>query len=157
MNIEPSDKLEKMVSDLLRAQPPRRAPLNLERRILSELRRQARPWWQQNFIYWPLAARGALLVVGVLVARLCLEVIAWVGGGSGLLVTPTALVRPTQWTHKILDVATGTKDLGLVVFHAIPSMWLVAALGVAAVFYTVFFGLCATAYRTLFAQPAFQR
>jgi hypothetical protein len=157
MSSESNDKLEKPVSDLLRAQPARRAPANLERRILSELRRQALPWWQQNFIYWPVAARTALLVVGVLVARLCLEVSVWVGGGSGLLAAPAALVRPTQWTHKILDVATGAKDLGLVVLHAIPSTWLVAALGVAAVFYAVFFGLCATAYRTLFAQSAFQR
>jgi hypothetical protein len=154
MNTESSDKLEKKVSSLLRAQPARRAPANLERRVLSELRRQAQPWWQQNFIHWPVLARAALVVAGTLVARLCLGVSAWMGGGSRLLATPTALLRPTQWTHKILDVAIGTKDLGLVVLHAIPSMWLVAALGVAAVFYAIFFGLCATAYRTLFAQPA---
>jgi hypothetical protein len=157
MTNDAGEKLEKRVSELLRAQPSRRAPLNLERRVMSELRRQAQPWWQQNFIYWPLAARAALLIVGVLVARLCLEVSAWVGGGSRLFATPAALVRSTQWTHKMLDLATGAKDLGLVVLHAIPSMWLVAALGIAAVFYALFFGLCATAYRTLFAQSALQR
>ncbi|MGA3157711.1 MAG: hypothetical protein ABSE43_09095, partial [Steroidobacteraceae bacterium] len=121
MKIESSDKFEKMVSDLLRAQPPRRAPLNLERRVLSELRRQAQPWWQQNFIYWPLTARAALVVACALVARLCIGVSAWIGGGSRLLATPAALVRPAEWSHKILDVAIGTRDLGLVVLHAIPS------------------------------------
>jgi hypothetical protein len=50
MTNEPNDKLEKRVSELLRAQPSRRAPLNLERRVMSELRRQVQPWWQQNFI-----------------------------------------------------------------------------------------------------------
>jgi hypothetical protein len=157
MKIESGDKLEKIVNELLRAQPPRRAPLNLERRVMSELRRQALPWWQQSFLYWPLLARAALVVACALVARLCLGISMWLGGGSRLLATPSALVRPAEWTHRILDVAAGTRDLGLVVLHAIPSTWLIAVLGVAAVFYAVFFGLCATAYRMLFAQPAFQR
>jgi len=157
MNNEPNDKLEKKVGELLRAQPSRRAPATLERRVMGELRRQALPWWQQNFIYWPLPARAALLVVCALIARLCLGVTAWVSGGSRLLATPVALVRAPEWTHKLLSVATGTRDLGLVVIHAIPSLWFVAVLAVAAVLYAVFFGLCATAYRTLFAQQAFQR
>lgn len=157
MTNETGEKLEKRVTELLRAQPPRRAPLNLERRVMSELRRQAQPWWQQNFIYWPVPARAALLIVGLLVARLCLGISAWMGGGSRLLATPLALARPAEWTHKILDVASGTRDLGLVVLHAIPSSWFVVALGAAAVFYAIFFGLCATAYRTLFAQQALQR
>jgi hypothetical protein len=154
MKSESSDKLEKIANDLLRAQPLRRAPLNLERRVLSELRRQAQPWWQQNLIYWPWLARAALVIACTLIARLCLGISVWLGGGSRLLATPAALVRPAEWGHKLLDVAIGTRDLGLVVLHAIPSLWLTAALGVAAVFYAVFFGLCATAYRTLFAQPA---
>jgi hypothetical protein len=157
MKSESSDKLEKIVSDLLRAQPPRRAPVNLERRVMSELRRQLLPWWQQNFIHWPLLARAMLVIVGALVAWLCLGVSAWMGSGSRLLAAPAVLTRPAEWTHKLLSVASGARDLGLVVLHAIPSTWIVAALAVAAVFYAVFFGLCASAYRMLFAQQAFQR
>jgi hypothetical protein len=157
MTNESSDKREKIIGELLRAQPPRRAPANLERRVMSELRRQALSWWQQNFSYWPLPARAALVIACALVARLCLGISTWMDSGSRLLATPAALVRPAEWTHKILDVASGTRDLGLVVLHAIPSTWIVVALAVAAVFYAAFFGLCAGVYRTLFAQPALQR
>jgi hypothetical protein len=157
MNTEPGEKLERLIGDLARAQPARRAPMSLEQRVLSELRRQVMPWWQQNFLYWPLLARVVLMMVGVVVARLCLGVTTWVGGGSRLLASHSALTLPAELGHKVLNVATGTKDLGLVVIHAIPTMWIVIALGVMAVFYATFFGLCAGAYRMLFAQQAIQR
>lgn len=157
MKTEPGDKLEKLISGIARAQPARRAPMSLEQRVLGELRRQVLPWWQQNFLYWPLFARVLLMMVGLVVARLCLGVSSWVGGGSRLLPTHGALNLPAEFGHKMLNVATGTKDLGLVVIHAIPTMWIVIALGVTAVFYATFFGLCAGAYRMLFAQQAIQR
>lgn len=157
MKLEAGEKLEKLIQEVTRAQPARRAPLNLERRVLSELRRQTLPWWQQNFLYWPLLARVLLMIGGVLVARLCLGVTSWVGGGSRLLASHSALALPAEFGHKMLNVATGTRDLGLVVIHAIPTLWVVIALAVAAIFYAAFFGLCAGAYRMLFAQQVPQR
>jgi hypothetical protein len=157
MNTEPGNKLERLIGGIARAQPARRAPLSLERRVLSELRRQVLPWWQQNFLYWPLLARVLLMMVGVVVARLCLGVTTWIGGGSRLLASHSTFALPAELGHKMLNVATGTRDLGLVVIHAIPSTWIVVALVVTAVFYATFFGLCAGAYRMLFAQQAIQR
>jgi hypothetical protein len=157
MKSEPGEKFEKIIGQVLRAQPTRRAPATLERRVLGELRRQAQPWWQQSFIHWPVLARATLVIACTLIARLCFGISAWLGGGSHLVATPVALARPVVWTHKLFDVAIGARDLGLVVVHAIPSFWVAVTLAVAAVFYALFFGLCAGAYRMLFAQPVLQR
>ena len=158
MNEQSQQRLEKLIERTLRAQPLRSAPASLEQRVLGELRaRAARPWWQQSFLHWPLAARAALVVVCALVARLCMGVSVWMGASAPVLATPQVVSRSFTWSQKLIGAAGAVRDILLLIVHALPTQWLVIALALAAIFYTVFFGLCATAYRTLFVQPAFQR
>ncbi len=64
-------QLERLVGDVLRDQPLRRAPASLEARVLSQIhQRQVLPWWRMSFTQWPMAARVALVLALVAVAKL---------------------------------------------------------------------------------------
>ena len=53
------EKLERLVGQVLRDQPLRRAPASLEARVLGELAARARlPWWRRGITTWPVAVRN---------------------------------------------------------------------------------------------------
>jgi hypothetical protein len=58
------ERLEQLLGRTVRDLPLRRAPLELELRVLGELeRRQASPWWRLSFAHWPFLARGGLIAL----------------------------------------------------------------------------------------------
>ena len=54
------EKLERLVSQVLRDQPLRQAPASLEARVLGELATRARqPWWRRGVASWPVGGTCA--------------------------------------------------------------------------------------------------
>jgi hypothetical protein len=69
MQTDPEKELEEQIHQELRDLPPVSAPVDLIARVQSTIyARENRPWWQQPWMAWPMAARvvSALVVcVGV--------------------------------------------------------------------------------------------
>lgn len=144
------EQLEQKIHAVLREQPARRAPMSLEQRVLGEIaRRQAQPWWQRSFVYWPNSVRLAFLVVATGVAG---AVLLFSMQLLGLVSTEsvTQISAPLQGAWNTLRVA-GSTIAGLVA----PSMpelnttYLYAGLAIVGGAYAVMLGLGATAYRVL--------
>ena len=71
MNPAPDPKLESLLDAELKKLPPLPAPAALVPNVLARLAaRSARPWWQQAWWDWPLAAQAAflLLALGIVAA-----------------------------------------------------------------------------------------
>lgn len=144
------EQLEQQIHAVLRDQPPRRAPLSLEARVLGEIaRRQALPWWRKSIAYWPQSMRlgfivlSSALVVGGLLGSMHL---------AGMLTAQTfaPVVDPVVGGIATLRAA-GVVLLDLVrpLAPSISSQWLYAALAVIGASYALLVGLSATAYRML--------
>ncbi len=147
------EQLEQKIHAVLREQPSRRAPFSLEARVLGEIaRRQALPWWQKSFAYWPAPVRTAFVVLG-----LALVAAALLGSMqlAGVVGTETIdnLLRPARDAAATLRTA-GAALWGLVddFLPTISTQWLYLALGVVGAAYALMLALGATAYRVLW-QP----
>jgi F0F1-type ATP synthase membrane subunit c/vacuolar-type H+-ATPase subunit K len=69
MQPEFDPKLEAFVHQELRKLPDLPAPPTLASRVLAAIRaRENKPWWQQSWWNWPLAAKAAFLVMAVAIA-----------------------------------------------------------------------------------------
>jgi hypothetical protein len=154
MTQQPKDEhLEQFLDRALRDLPPRRAPVELEARVLEELqRRAALPWWRLSFGYWPLPARCMLLVICGGLVGLTIWDHPW--QLSGVQHVTEAASVSLSWASPAMSVigfAAGTVG---VVERSIPVTWLYLGLGFAALLYAMLFGLGAAAYRTLYLQPS---
>jgi hypothetical protein len=64
-------KLERIIDQELRKLPDLPAPQTLAPRVLAAIRaRAAKPWWQQSWWNWPLAAQVAFVAVAIAIAGL---------------------------------------------------------------------------------------
>lgn len=144
------EQLEQQIHAVLRDQPPRRAPLSLEARVLGEIsRRQALPWWRKSYTYWPQSVRLIFMVVSV----------ACVAGGllgsmhlAGLLSAQTfaPIVQPVVGAIATLRAAGhALYELVRPLAPSISTSWLYVALAVIGAAYALLVGLGATAYRVL--------
>lgn len=144
------DKLEQMVHQALRALPERRAPLELEQRVLAAIAaRRALPWWRQSFAHWPLAARGAFLVLSAVLAAVVAAGFFHTGATAA---GADALARPAAWLGLARTVAAGIGAAGSALWHSVASPWLYGALALVAVMYAALIGLGATACRLFLHQ-----
>ena len=142
-------QLERLVGDVLRNQPLRRAPASLETRVLSQIhQRQVLPWWRMSFMQWPVGARIALVLALAGVAKLTLDVIAW------MFSAPTPVNKTVESSVTWAKSTAGTLETvfatARTLFEVIPSHWITLALVFAAGMYFMLFALGATAYRTLY-------
>lgn len=144
------EELEQKIHAVLREQPPRRAPMSLEARVLGEIaRRQALPWWHQSYAYWPNAIKLSFLVIatgvagGVLLASM--HMLGLVSGDS-----IRQLFEPLFGAAHTLRAA-GAAVAGLVTpaMPEISNTVLYGGLAVVGGAYAVMLGLGATAYRVL--------
>ncbi|MDB4473611.1 hypothetical protein N9023_01270 [Opitutaceae bacterium] len=144
------EQLEQKIHAVLREQPARRAPMSLEQRVLGEIaRRQALPWWQRSFVYWPNSVRLTFLVVATGIAGAVLlfsmQLLGLVSADS-----ITQLAEPVRGAWNTLRVAGST--IGGLVAPTMPELnakYLYAGLAVVGGAYAVMLGLGATAYRVL--------
>ncbi|MBP9914109.1 MAG: hypothetical protein KBF26_11955 [Opitutaceae bacterium] len=144
------ENLEKLLHQTLRSLPDRRAPRSLETRVLAAIAaQQALPWWRQSFTHWPLAARGAFLVVTALLAA---AIIALCFRTTGELPAASWLAGPAALWARVSAVCGGVSSFFAVVVRSIPALWLYGGLAFIATMYAALFGLGAAAYRSFFVQ-----
>jgi hypothetical protein len=149
---EPRDPLEPLIDRTLRAQPPRRAPRTLEARVLAELaRRAALPWWHKSYAHWPAAVRGAFFVLSALAAALLVA-------GVFLLTHTTApadlageIAGRFEGFATLREIVATVAAKSLVLWRAIPPLWLYSAVALAAAGYATLVGVGAAAYRAFVA------
>lgn len=144
------EELEKLIHQTLRSLPDRPAPRSLETRVLAAIEaRQALPWWRQSFVHWPLAARGAFLLVTAFLAAVLI--------GLGFH-TESAVESTTAFSGSLAFVAhlkvlwAGVSNLGHLLTRNIPTYWVYGTITFVVVMYTTLIGLGATAYRLFFHQ-----
>ena len=143
------EKLEQLVDSVARAQPPRRAPVSLEARVLAQIALQQGqlPWWRKGFAHWPLVARGAFLIASYGFIRLALA-----GAMSVVDFLRSTDVAGVETLHRTGEAVSATVALSSLVLHAIPPMWLYGGAAFGFALYAVLFGLGTFAYRTLYVQ-----
>lgn len=148
------ERLEHLVTRVLREQPLLRAPASLETRILAQIGRRARqPWWRRGFDRWPLA--GRLLIIAV-----CCTSIAtlWIFS-SALWARLTAAAAHPEFggaATSILDTGRGILSLGSLtarLLQAVPREWLVGGLIATGALYAILFALVAIGYSLLCSRP----
>jgi hypothetical protein len=145
-----NEELEKLIHQTLRSVPDRRAPRSLENRVLAAIAaQQALPWWRQSFTAWPVAARGAFLLVTAILAA---ALLAGFFRASGEVQSASMLAGPLAMLAKLQAVVAGIGGFGAIVWRSIPSLWLYGGLAFVVTMYAAFFGLGAAAYRSFFAQ-----
>jgi hypothetical protein len=139
---EPRERqLERYIDKALRDQPLRRAPVDLESKVMAEIaRRAAAPWWQGSFSGWPVAARLLFIVASAGFIALVLKASAMIIDP----IKPGALLADVAWIPSLL-MTIGT------VFRDLPSLWVYGGVAILGVLYLTLFGVSAAAYRTLYA------
>jgi len=148
------EELEARLHAVLREQPMRRAPDTLAQRVLAEIaRRDARPWWQKSYAYWPAGVRMAFLVLSLCAATAIGFAAMLFLGGNTLAESITGAVRPVVEAFGTCRAAgAALVDLVRGWLPSISPIWIYGALGAAGAAYAALVGLGATAYRLL-QQP----
>ena len=144
MNDRDDEKLERLIEGVCSSLPQRRAPAELERRVLQELaRRAALPWWRMGFAQWPAAARGGLLVVCLSLAALSLT--------SGLAQRfDLQALQTWGFVRPFVGLLAVIGNSATLVASLIPPLWIYVTLSVGTGLYLLLFGIGAVAYRTLY-------
>ena len=113
------EKLERLVSQVLREQPLRRAPASLEARVLSELAARARlPWWRRGVASWPAAVRVPVIAGCAVCVPLFWVLSLWLATRL-VPVTRARIAGPLAMLHGIGNTFAA---LGTVVTHIIQSV-----------------------------------
>jgi len=145
------EPLERLIGQVLGAQPPRRAPRTLESRVMAAIaRREAVPWWRSSFLHWPLLARVAFLLASAGIVKLALSGVVWLTQEVRPQPLIGAMARPLTWAERTTDSLWRIVELSQAVLQAVPSSWIYGAVAVAAILYIALIALGATAYRTLY-------
>ena len=151
MNSSPDHEknLERFVHQALRELPPHRAPRSLESRVFAALaRRAALPWWKQDFVHWPAAARGAFLVSTAALAA----ALVWVLGGLNVAPATEAISANLTWIDSLRAIAGSVGNLAAIVFRSVSPAWFYGGAIAIVSLYATLFGLGTAAYRTLYAN-----
>jgi hypothetical protein len=149
---EKDHALQQLLDDAFQHLPARRAPRDLESRVMRELeRRAALPWWRKTFAHWPAAARGAFVLTCSGLIGLMLLGGHWTATTVHTLQGSAAM--PLSVAREAMALFTATGELAVLLANAIPAAWLYVGLATGAVLYAVLFGLGAAAYRTLYLTP----
>jgi hypothetical protein len=135
------DELERQVTRALRAQPPRRAPSTLERRVLAQIEAGATViGWRRGFAHWPMAARIAFLAASVGIVKIALLLGTWLATPLDSPAVSVQLPSQISWLQTLF-VAIGS------VVHTVPSVWVHGGIAILALMYVALFGIGASAYR----------
>jgi hypothetical protein len=152
------EKLERLVGQALRAQPPRRAPASLEGRVLREITARARlPWWRRGISSWPLSVRIPVIAACAICVPLVWVGSVWLAAHLVSVVTQPGIAVPLA---AVRDVGQTIVSLGTVtsqVLHDIPRDWLVGGLIATATLYAALFALVALGYSLLYPRTDYSK
>ncbi|WP_116811023.1 hypothetical protein [Steroidobacter cummioxidans] len=142
---EQHEQLERFIDQALRDQPVRRAPVDLESKVMAEIaRRAAAPWWQGSFSGWPVAARLLFIIGSAGFITLVLKASAMIIDPINPGARSAALFADVAWIPSLF-MTIGT------VFRDLPSLWVYGGATILGALYLTLFGVSAAAYRTLYA------
>ena len=154
MKFSPED-LEQFIHRALRELPEHPAPRTLELRVLAEIeRRRALPWWRQSYAHWPVAVRGAFLVLSAVAAAVLVAGLVLLARRPEATAVAGALSDRSAAMLVLRSLAQAGSQAIYGVIHAIPSLWLYGALAFLAVCYATVIGVGAAAYRALLSSRA---
>ncbi|MDE2263761.1 MAG: hypothetical protein KGL45_14655 [Gammaproteobacteria bacterium] len=151
------EKLERLVSQVLRDQPPRRAPASLEARVLGELARRARlPWWRRGVAYWPAAVRVPIITACAVCVPVVWVLSLWLAARllsvtRSRMAGPLATLRDAGHTLASLGAATSH------IIQSIPREWLLGGIIATATLYAVLFALIAVGYSLLYPRSQYSK
>jgi hypothetical protein len=152
------EKLERLVSRVLRDQPPRRAPASLESRVLGELAARARrPWWRRGISSWPLSVRIPVIAGCAVCVPLVWVLSLWLAGHLVSLATHPGVAGPIA---TLLDAGRAVAALDSITTHfiqSIPREWLLGGVIATATLYAVLFALVAAGYTLLCPRPGYSK
>lgn len=151
------EKLERLVSQVLRDQPLRRAPASLEARVLGEIAARARlPWWRRGVASWPAAVRVPVIAGCAVSVPLVWILSLWLAARLASA-TRQRLAGPLASLQAAGHAVT---SLGATISHiiqSIPREWLVGGIIATASLYAVLFALIAVGYSLLYPRTQFSK
>lgn len=151
------EKLERLVSQVLREQPLRRAPASLEARVLNELAARVRlPWWRRGVTSWPAMVRVPVIAGCAVCVPLFWVLSLWLATRL-VPVTRARIAGPLAILHGTRHTLAA---LGAVVTHIIQSVprdWLLGGMIATATLYATIFALIAIGYSLLFPRPEYSK
>jgi hypothetical protein len=152
------EKLERLVGQVLRQQPLRRAPASLEARVLSEIAARARlPWWRQRIASWPAAVRVPVIAVCAICVPLVWIGSVWLATRLVSLVTHPGAGSPLA---TLRDTGRAMVSIGTLTAHivqSIPHEWLLGGLIATATLYAALFALVALGYSLLYPRSEYSK
>lgn len=148
MNTDPSDKLEASIHRVLRSVPQRKAPLDLERRVLAEIsRRAALPWWRKSFAHWPSAVRMSFFLASAAAAGALVSALILIVHSTGAQAIAGDFNQRLGWLVIGRELAASASLRLHALAGSVPALWLYAAAAVAAFGYATLAALGAATYR----------
>jgi hypothetical protein len=152
------EKLERLVGQALRAQPPRRAPASLEGRVLLEIAARARlPWWRRGMTSWPLAVRIPVIAGCAVSVPLVWIASVWLASRLVSVATHSGNSGPLA---RVRDGGRALASLGTLASHivqSIPREWLLGGLIATATLYAALFALVALGYSLLYPRTEYSK
>ena len=151
------EKLERLVSQVLRDQPLRRAPASLEARVLGEIAARARlPWWRRGIASWPAVVRVPVITGCAVCVPLVWVLSLWLATrlasvSRARIAGPLATLQGTGHTLASLGALTAH------IIQSIPRDWLVGGMIATATLYAVLFALVAVGYSLLYPRPEYSK
>jgi hypothetical protein len=151
------EKLERLVSQVLRDQPLRHAPASLEARVMSQLAARSRlPWWRRGVAAWPAMVRVPVITGCAVCVPLVWVLSLWLmtrlaAATRSRIAGPLATLQGTGHTLASLGALTAH------IFQSIPRDWLLGGMIATATLYAVLFALVAVGYSLLYPRHEYSK
>jgi hypothetical protein len=151
------EKLERLVSQVLRDQPLRQAPASLEARVLSELAARSRlPWWRRGVASWPAGVRVPVIASCAVCVPLVWVLSLWLVTRL-VAVTRARIAGPLATLQGTGHVLASLGALATHIIQSIPHDWLVGGIIATGALYAVLFALIAVGYSLLYPRPQYSK
>ena len=151
------EKLERLVGQVLRDQPLRRAPASLEARVFGELAARSRlPWWRRGVASWPATVRVPVIAGCAICVPLVWILTVWLAARVAT-VTRQRLSGPIESLQAARHAVTWFSTTTAHIIQSIPREWLVGGLIATATLYAIMFALVAFGYSMLYPRHEFAK
>lgn len=151
------EKLERLVSRVLRDQPLRQAPASLEARVLGELAARARlPWWRRGIASWPARVRVPVITGCAVCVPLVWVLSLWLATRVASA-TRSRIAGPLATLQGAGHTLASLGTLAAHIIQSIPREWLLGGLIATATLYAALFALVAVGYSLLYPRPEYSK